>query len=112
MPPVPGHLKVSLSDAELPEVEQTVAIRSLLSVNTAEAAIDACVAGVGLTRVLSYRVARAVEEGKLRIVLVDFEGEPLPVSLVHAGQGRVPIKTRAFLYMAAPRLRNALTGIV
>jgi DNA-binding transcriptional LysR family regulator len=35
--------------------EQTVAVRSRLSVNTAEAAIDAAVAGAGVTRVLSGR---------------------------------------------------------
>jgi DNA-binding transcriptional LysR family regulator len=41
--------------------------RCRLHVNTAEAAIDAAIAGVGVTNVLSYQVARAVEEGKLRI---------------------------------------------
>jgi DNA-binding transcriptional LysR family regulator len=88
--------------------EERVAIRSRLSVSTAEAAIDAAVAGVGVTRVLSYQAARAVEEGRLRIVLEDFESQPLDVSLIHAGQGRLPLKTRAFLDLATPRLRQVL----
>src|SRR5262249_18327204 len=37
-----------------------------LSVNTAEAAIDAALAGAGLTNVLSYQVARHVSEASSR----------------------------------------------
>jgi DNA-binding transcriptional LysR family regulator len=50
-----------------------IEIHSRLVVNTAEAAIAAAVAGVGLTRVLSYQVADAVAQGSLRIVLQRFE---------------------------------------
>lgn len=89
---------------------QTVAIRSRLSVNTAEAAIDAAVAGIGVTRVLSYQAAPAVEEGKLQIVLADFETDPLPVSIVHGGQALLPRKVRAFLDFAAPYIQRRLTG--
>ncbi|MEI9429615.1 LysR family transcriptional regulator [Mesorhizobium sp. Cs1299R1N3] len=85
-----------------------VPVRSRLRVNTAEAAIDAAIAGVGLTRVLSYQIVAAVRSGTLRPVLRDFEPEPWPVNLVHAGQGRLPVKLRAFLDFAAPRLRERL----
>ncbi|WP_341318907.1 LysR family transcriptional regulator [Paraburkholderia sp. IMGN_8] len=91
-------------------LEQSVPIRPRLSVNTAEAAIDAAIAGVGLTHVLSYQAARAVEEGKLQLVLREFEPEPIPVSLMHAGQGPLPLKTRSFIDFAVPRLRAALLG--
>jgi DNA-binding transcriptional LysR family regulator len=84
-------------------------VRARLSVNTAEAAIDAATAGVGLTRVLSYQVADAVRAGALHAVLREFEPNPWPVSLVHAGQGLLPVKLRAFLDFAAPRLRERLT---
>ncbi|RDK00315.1 LysR family transcriptional regulator [Paraburkholderia lacunae] len=90
--------------------QQSVPIQPCLSVNTAEAAIDAAIAGVGLTRVLSYQAARAVEEGKLQLVLREFEPEPIPVSLMHAGQGPLPLKTRSFIDFAVPRLRAALLG--
>lgn len=92
-------------------VEQSVPIRSRLSVNTAEAAVDAAVAGVGVTRLLSYQIAHAVERDELQIVLAGFEHEPLPVNLVHAGQGLLPLKTRSFLEFAAPRLRERLRRI-
>src|SRR6202000_2588314 len=54
----------------------SVHIRSRLSVNTAEAAIDAAIAGVGITRVLSYQAAEAVSRGKLKILLGPSESEP------------------------------------
>lgn len=88
--------------------ERRVAIRSRLAVNTAEAAIDAAVAGLGVTRVLVYQAAAALAAGTLRIVLDDFEGAPAPVNLLHAGQGLVPQKTRAFLDLATPALRQVL----
>ncbi|WP_421916106.1 LysR family transcriptional regulator [Mesorhizobium sp.] len=90
------------------KTEFTVPVRSRLRVNTAEAAIDAAIAGVGMTRVLSYQIADAVRLGTLRPVLEAFEPEPWPVSLVHAGQGLLPVKLRAFLDFAAPRIRERL----
>ncbi|MGC2038086.1 MAG: LysR family transcriptional regulator, partial [Paraburkholderia caledonica] len=65
-------------------------------------------AGVGVTNVLSYQAARAVDEGKLKLVLRSFEPEPIPVSIMHAGQGKLPLKTRSFIDFAVPRLRAAL----
>ncbi len=85
--------------------EQSVPIRSRLAVNTAEAAISAAVLGVGLVRVLSYQVAQALHDDTLRVVLDDFEAAPLPVNLVHKGQTPLPLKLRAFLDFATPRLR-------
>ncbi|TIL56470.1 MAG: LysR family transcriptional regulator [Mesorhizobium sp.] len=90
------------------KTEVTVPIRSRLRVNTAEAAIDAAIAGIGLTRVLSYQITAAVRSGTLRTVLEAFEPQPWPVSLVHAGQGLLPVKLRAFLDFAAPRLKKRL----
>ena len=83
----------------------TVPIRSRLIVSTADAAIAAAVGGAGLTRVLCYQVADAVQAGELEIVLADVEPRPWPVSLVYAGRGRLPLKLRAFLDFARERLR-------
>lgn len=67
-----------------------VPIRSRLAVNTAEAAVDAAVAGLGITRVLSYQAARAEMAGLLVPLLQDFELPPAPVHLVYPAQGLVP----------------------
>jgi DNA-binding transcriptional LysR family regulator len=79
-----------------------------LAVSTAEAAIDAALAGFGIARVLSYQVAQPVREGRLKLLLEKFEPEPAPLSLVHAGGRFVPAKTRAFLDFMVPRLKARL----
>jgi DNA-binding transcriptional LysR family regulator len=93
------------------KTEIAVPIRTRLSVNTAEAAIDAAVAGIGLTRVLSYQAAEALSQKQLEVVLADFQPPPAPVSLVHAGGRLLPRKVRAFLDLAAPRLRAAIAAL-
>ena len=89
--------------------KRSVPIRSRLTVNTAEAAIDAAVAGLGVTRVLSYQVAGAVASGQLEILLEEYEPRPWPVSILFR-DGLVPRKLRAFIDFAAPRLEKALAG--
>ncbi len=88
-----------------------VPIRARLAVNTAEAALDAVLAGVGLTQVLSYQAASAVKDRRLKIVLKEFEPEPLPVHLVHPSGTLPPLKLRRFLEFAAPRLKKALAEV-
>ena len=83
----------------------SVPIHSRLVLNTAEAAIDAAIAGAGVTRVFSYQVLKPCEEGLLECVLSEFEPHPSPVSLVYAGQGLLPLKVRAFIDFSVPRLR-------
>lgn len=85
-----------------------VPVRSRLIVSTAEAAIDAAVAGAGLTRVLSYQIAREQAEGRLEVVLEAFEPKPWPVSFVYASPGQIPLKLRAFLDFATPRIKARL----
>jgi DNA-binding transcriptional LysR family regulator len=87
----------------------SVAVHSRLIVNTAEAAIDAAITGLGITRVLSYQVADAMRTGALLLALREFEPPPVPVSLVHAGRGRLALKLRAILDFAAPRLKARLS---
>jgi DNA-binding transcriptional LysR family regulator len=83
-------------------------VRSRLSVNTAEAAIDGAAAGLGVTRVLSYQIAQAVLNRRIQIVLAEYEPAPSPVSLIHAGHELTPLKVRTLLDFAAPRLRGRL----
>ncbi len=89
--------------------DASVAIHSRLVVNTAEAAIDAAIAGVGITRVLSYQIANAMRAGALAVALQEFEPAPWPVSLVYIGGRLLPLKLRAFLDFAAPRLKASLS---
>ncbi len=100
----PFRPKDAKGAAELP-------IQPRLAVTTAEAAVWAASEGVGATRVLHYQCADALRSGLLRIILADFEMEPLPVHLLHAGRGALPTKTRLFLDFAAQRLRQRLASL-
>jgi DNA-binding transcriptional LysR family regulator len=88
--------------------DMSIPIHSRLVVNTAETAIDAAIAGIGITRVLSYQIANAVQSGVLVVALGEFEPAPSPVSLVYAGGRLLPLKLRAFLDFAASRLKAGL----
>lgn len=90
---------------------RALAIHARLAVNTAEAAIDAALAGLGVTRVLSYQAAAHVQGGALRVVLAEHEDPPLPVHLLHADARLVPARLRTFVDFAAPRLRARLRDV-
>lgn len=79
--------------------------RASLLVNSSEVAIDAAVAGAGITRALSYMVADHVAAGRLRLVLEDFEAEPIPIHVVYREGRRAPARVRSFVDFLVPRLR-------
>jgi DNA-binding transcriptional LysR family regulator len=83
-------------------------IRPRFSVNTADAVIDAAVAGVGIARVMSYQAAAAIRSQTLVPILEAHAPPPIPAQLVHRGQRGQPLKQRAFLDFVAPRLTLAL----
>jgi len=85
--------------------EITVPFSTRLTVNTADVAIAAAIAGRGLTMVLSYMIVPEVLSGKLKIVLADYENPPLPVHVVYQEGRKAPAKVRAFVDFAVERLR-------
>jgi DNA-binding transcriptional LysR family regulator len=72
---------------------------------TSDSAIDAAVAGLGITRVLSFQVAGQLRNGTLKVVLADFEPPALPVNVVHRGGDYVSRKISAFVDLAVHALR-------
>jgi DNA-binding transcriptional LysR family regulator len=87
---------------------QRIAVRPRLIVNTAEAAVDAAKAGLGIVRVLSYQAEAGLADGSLRVILEGFEPEPIPVNLVHREDRLPQAKVQSFIAFAAPRLKQAL----
>lgn len=85
--------------------------RTRLAVNSTEAAVEAAVAGLGVARVLSYQIVDELRSGALVPLLEAFAPGPIPVQLVYAAQGQLPVKARAFLDWAAPRLRARLADL-
>ena len=46
--------------------------------------------------------------GQLKLVLREFDPDPVPVRLVDAGQGPLAVKARLFMDFSVPRLRKVL----
>lgn len=90
--------------------EVAVPVRSRLVVGSADAALEAACAGLGITAAFSYHARAAVEAGALQIVLDDFQPAPRPINLVYTASNLLPIKLHAFLDFAAPRLKARLTS--
>jgi DNA-binding transcriptional LysR family regulator len=91
------------------ERAKQVRVNPVLSVNVADAAIRAAVSGAGITCALSYQVSEHLRSGALVLLLAAFEPPPLPVHLVCPATSARTAKVRAFVEMAAPRLRALLS---
>jgi DNA-binding transcriptional LysR family regulator len=91
--------------------EKSFPIHSRLVVSTAEAAIDAAVAGVGLTRMLDYQIVTQRRAGTLKLVLERYASPPKPVHLIYEENSYLPLKIRTFIDYAAPRLKQSIAGI-
>jgi DNA-binding transcriptional LysR family regulator len=85
---------------------QLIKVSSRLSVNSAEAAVIAAVEDGGIVRVLADQVDPLLKAGTLVRLLQAHEPAPMPLSLVYPGQRLMPLKLRAFIDFATPRLRE------
>lgn len=91
--------------------DRTFPIHTRLSTTSADSAISAAHAGLGLVQTTSYQAEPGLRDGKLALVLRAFECAPTPVSLVYASQRPLPLKVRAFIDFAVPRLTDRLQSI-
>ena len=89
-----------------PEGEQSVRVQPRLTVTSNDAAIEAALQGLGITRLLSYQAADEIAAGELVTLLEDFEPPPSPVHIIHRSGPRSPGKVRAFIDLIAERLRG------
>ena len=90
------------------ETAQTLQVPWRLAVNLGEAAVTAATAGAGIAWVLSYLIDDQLKSRTLVKLLSAYEPPTVPVSLIYPGQRQVPLKLRAFLDFAIPRLRKRL----
>jgi DNA-binding transcriptional LysR family regulator len=74
-----------------------------------EAIAEAALLGIGLANLPYYQAYDALADGRLQPVLEEFEAEAGPIHLVHAAQGKLPLKMRRFLDFAVPRIRAQVT---
>jgi DNA-binding transcriptional LysR family regulator len=85
---------------------KAVRVHPRLNVNTAEAAVDAAVSGIGIARVLSYQAEAAIGAGQLIPLLQQFEDTPIPIHLVYRASRSDNPRVKRFVEFAAARLRQ------
>lgn len=88
--------------------KRTLAVRpnARLLVNSPEVAMQGAIDGEGVTRVLSYQAASALKAGHLRVILSEFEPEPIPIHVIHREGKRAAARVRAFVDFAVAELRG------
>lgn len=82
-----------------------VRVAPRLAVNSADTAVAAAEAGLGITRALSYQVSSAVQAGRLVPLLQTFAPPAMPVSVVSPARRVASANVAAFVAAARDRLR-------
>jgi len=107
-----GHTAIAVDDKcgpqewEFCHPETSVTINPRLVCSTDDSCIAATLAGWGLTKIMVYKIATPLAEGRLRQVLSEHEGPPLPIHALLPEGRHVTAKVKLFLDMLVERLRH------
>ena len=88
----------------------SVPVKGRLEFNHVAPAIEACLAGLGFGTFLSYQVATHLAEGRLQVVLDDFEPPPRPINVVYPHARLLPARVRTFVEWVREALGAVLVG--
>lgn len=104
---------VSGSEWEIRDTRKTVrvAVNSVLVTNQIDAAVQACVQGLGWGQFFDYHVHQELRAGRLVRVLSDHAAAPTPAHIVYPQARLLSPNVRAFVDFAAPLLRQRLAGL-
>jgi DNA-binding transcriptional LysR family regulator len=86
-------------------VEQRVMVASRYTTNSADSAVWYAAEGGGLAMVLAYQAADAIKQGRLQIVLDQFERPALPIQFVYPASRLLSAKVRTFVDLALATCR-------
>jgi DNA-binding transcriptional LysR family regulator len=84
----------------------TVRVKPRLTVTSNDAAIEAILNGMGISRLLSYQTASYIGSGQLQAILTEFEPPPLPIHVIHREGRYTSAKVRTFVDLIVARLRS------
>jgi DNA-binding transcriptional LysR family regulator len=104
VPGLHGHALISFTELERSHEwrfgsagKPAIRVEPRVTLNGADAAIEAAAAGVGIARVLSYQAMDAIASGRLVTVLDEYAPPPVPVHLVFQANRRASVNVRAFI---------------
>ena len=84
---------------------KTVSLNPRLRCNQNDMAREAAINGLGITRLMSYQVAEAIEQGTLETCLDEFSGEDLPINILHVEGRKSSAKVRSFVELVKTVLK-------
>lgn len=85
-----------------------VPVRTVFTTNQIDAAILACLRGVGYGQFLDYQVHEPLRAGKLKPVLPEKWSDPTPIQVVYPQARLLSGNVRSFVDFVRPRLVRAL----
>lgn len=77
-------------------VLRSTPMRGRVTVNSAEAYIACCLAGLGLIQIPAYDVRRHIEAGELVEVMPDYRAEPMPMTLLYPHRQHLSRRLQVF----------------
>jgi DNA-binding transcriptional LysR family regulator len=90
-----------------PKSRSAVRLEPRLLTNSVETAVDAAIAGLGITRAFCYQVSDNLAGGRLVEILGDYAPPPVPISLLFQANRQNSPNVRAFVQAAKSGLRHA-----
>lgn len=84
----------------------SVKLHPRFTTTTNDSAVSMATAGLGIVSLLSYQIARELQEGHLKVVLSEYELSPMPVNVLHRGGRHTSMKVRSFLDLVVESLRS------
>ena len=82
-----------------------IRVKPRLSFATNDAAMEAAISGFGITRLLSYQIAPQLADGRLKVLLENFEQTKIPIHVIHREGRYASAKIRSFVDLMVERLR-------
>lgn len=103
---LPAHWAVNYASPSTGRVEpwewrahdgvHSLTMRSRVTVNSAEAYISCCLAGLGLIQIPAYDVLAHIEAGELVAVMPDHRADPMPMNLLYPHRRHLSRRVQLF----------------
>ncbi|MFS8045840.1 LysR family transcriptional regulator [Rhizobium sp. BR 314] len=87
---------------------QSVPMRGRVTVNSAEAYIACCIAGLGLIQNPAYDLQQHLQAGELAEVMPDFRAEPLQMTLLYPHRRHLSLRVQVFSDWLQALMRDAI----
>lgn len=87
---------------------RNLSLKSRVTVNSAEAYIACCLAGLGLIQIPAYDVKHHLQTGELAEVMPDHRAEPMPMTLLYPHRQHVSRRLKVFADWLEALLRRQL----